>query len=62
MLIIGYEALETAGYYDPDALCSRFGTFYGQAGDDYRQVNSGQNVDTNYATGGIRAFGSGCVG
>jgi acyl transferase domain-containing protein/acyl carrier protein len=62
MLITGYEALQDAGYYDPGSvLRPKFGTFYGQAGDDYRQVNSGQNIDTNYITGGIRAFAPGRV-
>jgi acyl transferase domain-containing protein/acyl carrier protein len=61
MLITGYEALESAGYYDPGGPRPKFGTFYGQAGDDYRQVNSGQNIDTNYITGGIRAFAPGRV-
>ncbi|KAF2877122.1 hypothetical protein BDV95DRAFT_644000 [Massariosphaeria phaeospora] len=61
MLITGYEALEAAGYYDPGSPRPKFGTFYGQAGDDYRMANSGQNVDTNYITGGIRAFAPGRV-
>jgi acyl transferase domain-containing protein/acyl carrier protein len=61
MLVTGYEALESAGYYDPGGPRPKFGTFYGQAGDDYRQVNSGQNIDTNYITGGIRAFAPGRV-
>jgi len=62
MLITGYEALQDAGYYDTGELPRpKFGTFYGQAGDDYRQVNSGQNIDTNYITGGIRAFAPGRV-
>ena len=63
MLLTAYEALESAGYYDTgdhDAR-PRNGTFYGVAGDDYRQVNSGQDVDINYITGGTRAFGPGRV-
>ncbi|KAL8831168.1 MAG: hypothetical protein Q9191_001010 [Dirinaria sp. TL-2023a] len=63
MLLTAYEALESAGYYDsgdPEAR-PRNGTFYGVAGDDYRQVNSGQDVNVNYITGGTRAFGPGRV-
>ena len=63
MLLIVYEALESAGYYDNgnQNVRPRNGTFYGVAGDDYRQVNSGQDVDINYITGGTRAFGPGRV-
>ena len=63
MLLTAYEALESAGYYDKDDqdVRPRNGTFYGVAGDDYRQVNSGQDVDINYITGGTRAFGPGRV-
>ncbi|KAI1130878.1 hypothetical protein F5Y10DRAFT_288595 [Nemania abortiva] len=63
MLLTAYEALESAGYYDtgdPDSR-PRNGTFYGVAGDDYRQANSSQDVDINYITGGTRAFGPGRV-
>ncbi|KAI0877071.1 hypothetical protein GGS24DRAFT_512251 [Hypoxylon argillaceum] len=63
MLLTAYEALESAGYYDTGDSDSRpkNGTFYGVAGDDYRQVNSSQDVDINYITGGTRAFGPGRV-
>ncbi|KAK2593654.1 hypothetical protein QQS21_008658 [Conoideocrella luteorostrata] len=63
MLLTAYEALESSGYYDNGDEGNRpmYGTFYGVAGDDYRQVNSSQNIDTNYITGGIRAFGPGRV-
>ena len=63
MLLTAYEALESAGYYDKgdQDVRPRNGTFYGVAGDDYRQVNSGQDVDINYITGGTRAFGPGRV-
>ena len=63
MLLTAYEALESAGYYDNGDLDVRpkHGTFYGVGGDDYRQVNSGQDVDTNYITGTTRAFGPGRV-
>ncbi|KAK5630376.1 hypothetical protein RRF57_006091 [Xylaria bambusicola] len=63
MLLTAYEALEAAGYYDAGDSSSRpkNGTFYGVAGDDYRQANSSQDVDINYITGGTRAFGPGRV-
>ena len=63
-LVTAYEALEMAGY-TPNRTSStrreRIGTFYGQASDDYREVNSSQKIDTYYITGGIRAFGPGRI-
>lgn len=63
MLLTAYEALESAGYYNTGDSEPRpkNGTFYGVAGDDYRQANSSQDVDINYITGGTRAFGPGRV-
>ncbi|KAI0974689.1 hypothetical protein F4678DRAFT_485714 [Xylaria arbuscula] len=63
MLLTAYEALESSGYYDTGDSAPRpkNGTFYGVAGDDYRQANSSQDVDINYITGGTRAFGPGRV-
>lgn len=59
-LVTAYEALEQAGFV-PDRTRStashRVGTFYGQTSDDYRDVNSAQNIGTYFITGGIRAFG-----
>ncbi|KAK3994996.1 putative polyketide synthase [Cladorrhinum sp. PSN332] len=64
ILLTTYEALEMAGY-SPNATPStntrRIGSFIGQTGDDYREVNASQNVDTFFITGGIRAFGPGRV-
>ncbi|KAL4788900.1 hypothetical protein BDV19DRAFT_397776 [Aspergillus venezuelensis] len=58
-LMTAYEAMEMAGFV-PDATSStrrdRVGVFYGTASDDYREVNSGQNVDTYFVPGGSRAF------
>lgn len=52
-----------SGYYDHKGRRRpKVGTFYGQAGDDYCRSNAAQNIDTNYITGGIRAFGPGRVG
>ena len=64
LLMVTYEALETAGYnYDRTRSThhSRIGTFIGQTCDDYRQNNSCQDIDHFFATGGNRAFGPGRV-
>ena len=54
-----YEAMEMAGFV-PDRTATsqrdRVGTFYGTTSDDWREVNSGQNVDTYFIPGGNRAF------
>ncbi|KAL4945516.1 hypothetical protein BDV06DRAFT_230632 [Aspergillus oleicola] len=63
-LITAYEALEMAGTVagrTPSTQNSRIGTFYGQAGDDWREVNSGQDIDTYFIPSGIRAFTPGRV-
>ncbi|KND88269.1 Conidial yellow pigment biosynthesis polyketide synthase [Tolypocladium ophioglossoides CBS 100239] len=58
-MMTAYEAMEMAGFV-PDATPSsqrdRVGVFYGTASDDYRECNSGQNVDTYFVPGGSRAF------
>ncbi|KAK4167951.1 putative polyketide synthase [Cladorrhinum sp. PSN259] len=62
MLLTTYEALEMAGYSPnatPSTNTKRIGSFIGQTGDDYREVNASQDVDTYFITGGIRAFGPG---
>ena len=62
-LVTAYEALENAGYVDGRGVIhrQRVGTFYGQASDDYREVNSGQEVGTHFIPGGCRAFGPGRI-
>jgi hypothetical protein len=62
-LVTAYEALENAGYVDGRGVIhrKRVGTFYGQASDDYREVNSGQEVGTYFIPGGCRAFGPGRI-
>lgn len=57
LLMTAYEALERAGYSDHQGR--RIGTFFGQATDDYRETNAGQNIDLYYIPGGMRAFGPG---
>ncbi|KAI0906729.1 ketoacyl-synt-domain-containing protein [Ustulina deusta] len=63
LLLATYEALEIAGY-SPDRqrgafTACRIGSYIGQTGDDWREVNSSQEVDTYFIPGGMRAFGPG---
>jgi monodictyphenone polyketide synthase len=63
-LVTAYEALERAGYVSnrtASTRLERIGTYYGQAADDYREVNQGQEVSTYYIPGGCRAFGPGRI-
>ncbi|ROT34557.1 putative polyketide synthase [Sodiomyces alkalinus F11] len=63
-LVTAYEALEQAGFVPnrtPSTQLNRIGTYYGQAADDYREVNQGQEVNTYYIPGGCRAFGPGRI-
>lgn len=61
-LVTAYEALERAGYVHGRGIhARRVGTFYGQASDDYREVNSGQDIDTYFIPGGCRAFAPGRI-
>ncbi|THC96716.1 hypothetical protein EYZ11_003822 [Aspergillus tanneri] len=58
-IMSAYEAIEMAGLV-PNSTAStqqdRIGVFYGVTSDDWREVNSGQNVDTYFIPGGNRAF------
>jgi monodictyphenone polyketide synthase len=63
-LVTAYEALERAGFVGDRTSATqlpRIGTWYGQAADDYREVNQGQEVSTYYIPGGCRAFGPGRI-
>lgn len=63
-LVTAYEALERAGYVANRTTATnlhRIGTFYGQASDDYREVNSAQEISTYFIPGGCRAFGPGRI-
>lgn len=54
-----YEALEMAGMVPnrtPSTQQDRVGVFFGVTSDDWREVNSGQDVDTYFIPGGNRAF------
>ncbi|KAL2863325.1 polyketide synthase alb1 [Aspergillus lucknowensis] len=63
-LLTAYEALEMAGFV-PDSTPStqrdRVGIFYGMTSDDYREINSGQDIDTYFIPGGNRAFTPGRI-
>ena len=63
-LVTAYEALERAGYVGnrtASTQLQRIGTYYGQAADDYREVNQSQDVGTYFIPGGCRAFGPGRI-
>ena len=63
-LVTAHEALERAGYVANRTRATnlhRIGTWYGQASDDYREVNAGQEVSTYFIPGGCRAFGPGRI-
>ncbi|KAL3436408.1 hypothetical protein BDV09DRAFT_184345 [Aspergillus tetrazonus] len=63
-LVTAYEALEMAGFVPnrtPSSHLSRVGTYYGQASDDYREVNAGQKIATYGIPGTERGFGNGRV-
>ncbi|PTB35070.1 Type I Iterative PKS [Trichoderma asperellum] len=63
-LVTAYEALERAGFVANRTAATdlrRIGTFYGQASDDYREVNTAQEISTYFIPGGCRAFGPGRI-
>ncbi|KAK7731774.1 putative PKS/NRPS-like protein biosynthetic cluster [Cytospora paraplurivora] len=61
-LVTAYEALENSGYVHYRGIHRRrVGTFYGQASDDYREVNSGQDIGTYFIPRGCRAFAPGLI-
>lgn len=58
-LMSAYEAIEMAGLVPdrtPSTQRDRIGVFFGVTSDDWREVNSGQDVDTYFIPGGNRAF------
>ncbi|KAF9883869.1 hypothetical protein FE257_002712 [Aspergillus nanangensis] len=63
-LMTAYEALEMAGFIPnttPSTQRDRVGIFYGMTSDDYREINSGQDIDTYFIPGGNRAFTPGRI-
>lgn len=63
-LVTAYEAMEMAGLV-PDRTSStrsnRIGTYYGQASDDWRELNASQNIGTYAVPGGVRGFATGRI-
>ncbi|OGM43340.1 putative polyketide synthase [Aspergillus bombycis] len=58
-LLTAYEAMEMAGFVPdrtPASQRDRVGVYYGMTSDDWREVNSSQDIDTYFIPGGIRAF------
>ena len=63
-LVTAYEALEMAGYAPnrtPSTNLKRIGTYFGQASDDWRELNAGQNIGTYGVPGGERSFANGRI-
>lgn len=63
-IMTAYEAMEMAGFVPnrtPSTQRDRVGLFYGLTSDDWREVNSGQDVDTYFIPGGNRAFTPGRI-
>ncbi|KAL2834295.1 hypothetical protein BDW59DRAFT_178759 [Aspergillus cavernicola] len=63
-LVTAYEAMEMAGLVPgrtPSSNPKRIGAIYGQASDDWRELNASQNIGTYAVPGGVRAFGPGRI-
>ncbi|KAE8360308.1 hypothetical protein BDV27DRAFT_167918 [Aspergillus caelatus] len=63
-LLTAYEAMEMAGFVPdrtPTSRRDRVGVYYGMTSDDWREVNSSQDIDTYFIPGGIRAFVAGRI-
>ncbi|KAE8442927.1 hypothetical protein EG329_002531 [Mollisiaceae sp. DMI_Dod_QoI] len=64
ILTTAYEALEMSGFVPnrtPSTQLERIGTYYGQTGDEYREVCAAQDIQTYYISGNDRAFGPGRI-
>ncbi|KAI4121902.1 MAG: hypothetical protein LQ338_006102 [Usnochroma carphineum] len=63
-ILTAYEALEMSGFVPnrtPSTKLHRVGTFYGQTSDDWREIQEGQEIDTYFIPGGVRAFAPGRI-
>ncbi|KAL8840310.1 MAG: hypothetical protein Q9170_001394 [Blastenia crenularia] len=63
-LLTAYEALEMSGFVPNRTVSTklhRIGTFYGQTSDDWREIQEGQDIDTYFIPGGVRAFAPGRI-
>ncbi|KAL4801099.1 ketoacyl-synt-domain-containing protein [Aspergillus venezuelensis] len=59
-----YEAMERAGLVigrTPSTRRERIGSYYGQASDDWRELNASQNIGTYAVPGGVRGFTTGRI-
>jgi asperthecin polyketide synthase len=58
-IVTAYEAMEMAGLVigrTPSTRRDRIGSYYGQASDDWRELNASQNIGTYAVPGGVRGF------
>ncbi|KAK4504436.1 hypothetical protein PRZ48_005352 [Zasmidium cellare] len=63
-LVTAYEAMEMAGVVPgrtTSSSPSRIGTYFGQASDDWRELNASQNIGTYAVPGGVRGFTTGRI-
>jgi asperthecin polyketide synthase len=63
-LVTAYEALEMSGFVPnrtPSTTAKRVGTYYGQASDGWREVNTGQNLGTYGVPATERTFANGRI-
>ncbi|KAF2858089.1 putative polyketide synthase [Piedraia hortae CBS 480.64] len=59
LLLATYEAMEMAGFVPnrtPSTQHDRVGVYMGVTSDDWREINSAQNIGTYFIPGGNRAF------
>ena len=59
-LVTAYEALQVAGFVPdrtPSSQRDRVGVFYAMTSDDWREVNSGQEIGTYFIPGILKGFG-----
>ncbi|OQE35213.1 hypothetical protein PENCOP_c014G02940 [Penicillium coprophilum] len=58
-IVTAFEAMEMAGLVigrTPSTRRDRIGSYYGQASDDWRELNASQNIGTYAVPGGVRGF------
>ncbi|KAL4874942.1 hypothetical protein BJY04DRAFT_233188 [Aspergillus karnatakaensis] len=63
-LVTAYEAMEMAGVVPGRTRSTqpnRIGVYYGQASDDWRELNASQNIGTYAVPGGTRGFATGRI-
>ncbi|OJI79831.1 hypothetical protein ASPTUDRAFT_59858 [Aspergillus tubingensis CBS 134.48] len=63
-LVTAYEAMEMAGFVPGRTRSSRHdrvGVYYGQASDDWRELNGSQNIGTYAVPAGTRGFATGRI-